>query len=146
MQNFPISRFTDILCLGIFLAACTESEQINSELKAPVMPYFKEANLIAGRSVWMGTCRNCHLMGVSNAPAVTDNDAWSQRIKKEKKMLYSSALNGIKDEAGKFRMPPRGGNPRLSDEQVKRAVAYMVSSVNNFKTRRQTVGVVHVNK
>jgi len=40
------------------------------------MPFFDEVNLIAGRSVWMGTCRNCHLMGVFNAPAVTDGAAW----------------------------------------------------------------------
>ena len=100
------------------------------------MPFFEEAVLITGRSVWMGTCRNCHLMGVSNAPAVTDNVAWSQRISKGRERLYGSALNGIKDEAGRYRMPPRGGNPRLSDEQVKRAVDFMIASVNHFAARQ----------
>ena len=39
--------------------------------------------------------------------------------------LYTSALNGVQGAAGA--MPPRGGNPGLSDTEVKAAVDYMVA-------------------
>ncbi|MEW8506047.1 MAG: c-type cytochrome [Candidatus Thiodiazotropha sp.] len=93
------------------------------------MPRFAEESLAKGRSIWMGTCRNCHLMGISGAPAVTDGDAWAPRIGKGIPALHLSAMNGIKGDDGKFRMPPRGGNNRLEDEEVRLAVDYMIASV-----------------
>ena len=97
------------------------------------MPRFAESGLDRGRGVWMGTCRNCHWLGVAGAPAVTNAAAWAPRIGKGQDALYQSALNGIKGDDGAFRMPPKGGNPRLSSEQVMRAVDYMVASVAYFR-------------
>jgi cytochrome c5 len=51
---------------------------------------------------------------------------------KGEEALYASALNGVKGAEGDVRMPPRGGNARLSDEQVKRAVDYMIASVREL--------------
>jgi cytochrome c5 len=96
------------------------------------MPRFTEQQLAKGRAVWMGTCRNCHLLGISGAPAVTDADAWSSRIAKGNRALYQSAILGIRDEDGRYRMPPRGGNPRLQDVQVRQAVDYMLASVREL--------------
>jgi cytochrome c5 len=93
------------------------------------MPRFDEVQLAKGRGIWMGTCRNCHLLGTSGAPAVDDYAAWAPRIEKGEQALYQSALNGIKGQDGKYRMPPRGGNAQLKDEQVRQAVDYMVASV-----------------
>ena len=112
--------------LILLLGACAEQQ---SAFKAGDMPRFDDVDLAMGRSVWMGTCRNCHLLGVAGAPAVTNHPAWTPRIGKGKELLYDSALGGVRGEQGEIRMPPRGGNPRLSDEQVKRAVDYMVASV-----------------
>ena len=95
----------------------------------PEMPRFATEQLAKGRGVWMGTCRNCHLLGVSGAPAVTDYVAWVPRIDKGKPALYQSALGGIKGEDGEYRMPPRGGNAQLEEEQVRQAVDYMVAAV-----------------
>ncbi len=99
------------------------------------MPRFSDQQLMMGRGVWMGTCRNCHLMGVSGAPAVTNHEAWAPRIQKGKPALYQSALNGIKGEDGEFRMPPRGGNAQLNDEQVRLAVDYMVAAVKELASK-----------
>ncbi len=93
------------------------------------MPRFNEPQLAEGRSVWMGTCRACHLMGAAGAPAVTDYEDWEPRIAKGMPALYKGPLNGIRGEDGKYKMPPRAGNDRLSDEQIKRAAEYMVASV-----------------
>jgi cytochrome c5 len=114
------------ICLSL-LAGCGEQPQDAGAI--PDMPRFTEERLAKGRSIWMGTCRNCHLMGVSGAPAVTDSIAWAPRIEKGAPTLYRSALNGIKGNDGKFRMPPRGGNDRLKEEEVRQAVDYMIASV-----------------
>jgi len=117
-------------CLS--LMACSGPDEGTG---GPEMPRFDEEALAKGRGVWMGTCRNCHLLGVSGAPAVTDYAAWAPRIEKGKAALYHSAFNGIKDPEGHFRMPPRGGNPQLKDEQVRQAVDYMVASVKALADR-----------
>jgi cytochrome c5 len=109
------------------LVGCSEKAE-NSE-QGIEMPRFSGEALSIGRSHWMGTCRNCHLLGTSGAPSVTDHAAWAPRISKGKAALYESALNGIRGPNEEIRMPPMGGNPRLSDEHVRLAVDYMVSSV-----------------
>ncbi len=109
----------NLVCLFplLLLGACAEQQ---TPFKASDMPRFDAEELAVGRSVWMGTCRNCHLLGVAGAPAVTDYQAWSPRIAKGQQLLYASALDGIREGEGEIRMPPRGGNPRLSEDQVKR--------------------------
>lgn len=124
-QIVGIAGFT--LCL---LTAC--SDRPADSAAGPEMPRFADERLAKGRAVWMGTCRNCHLLGVSGAPAVTDSAAWAPRIAKGKAALYHSALNGVKGSDGKFRMPPHGGNMQLKDEQVRQAVDYMVAAVKKL--------------
>ncbi len=119
-----------IILAAIGLAGCGQTE--DTAPKAPEMPRFADENLAKGRGIWMGTCRNCHLLGISGAPAVTDYAAWEPRIAKGKTALYHSALNGVKGTDGKYRMPPRGGNSQLIDEQVRMAVDYMVASVKRL--------------
>ncbi len=100
---------------------------------SPEMPVFEDEALMAGRGVWLGTCRACHLLGVAGAPALTDFAQWDQRLPKGKELLYQSALNGIRGDDGKYRMPPRGGNDRLTEEQVRLAVDYKIAAVEALK-------------
>ncbi|MEA1052056.1 c-type cytochrome [Lamprobacter modestohalophilus] len=94
------------------------------------MPKFADPVLAEGRSVWMGTCRACHLMGAAGAPAVTNYPNWEPRIAKGVEALFKSPIHGIKGDDGKYKMPPRGGNERLTDRQIEAAVEYMVASVD----------------
>jgi cytochrome c5 len=113
--------------LAISIGGCgPQGADSDTELE---MPRFDDPSLAEGRSVWMGTCRACHLLGVAGAPAVTDYANWQPRIAKGIKALYKGPMQGIKGEDGKYRMPPRAGNDRLSDEQIKRAADYMVAAV-----------------
>jgi cytochrome c5 len=95
---------------------------------APQVPRFDDPRLQQGRTIWMQVCRNCHLTGVAGAPAIGDGAAWAERRRKGVDMLYANALQGIVDDNGSWRMPPRGGNDALSDEQVRRAVDYMLEA------------------
>jgi cytochrome c5 len=119
----------------LLLAACGGPDE-SAKGASPEMPRFAEESLGKGRGIWMGTCRNCHLLGISGAPAVSDYAAWQPRIEKGQPALYLSALNGIKGADGAFTMPPRGGNPQLKDEQVRLAVDYMLASVRQLAGMR----------
>lgn len=120
--------------LLVLLGGCGPEGGMTTQ--APAMPVFDDEALIAGRSVWMGTCRNCHLLGIAGAPAVTHVVEWDRRLGKGKEALYHSALVGVHGDDGAYRMPPQGGNPRLSEDEVRRAVDYMVAAVANFRGSR----------
>ena len=120
-------RYLSALVICLLLTGC--GEQPNGQVVVPDMPRFADEGLSKGRGIWMGTCRNCHLLGTSGAPAVTNWTAWQPRLNKGKPALYESALHGVKGADGQYHMPPRGGNPQLKDEQVRQAVDYMAASV-----------------
>jgi cytochrome c5 len=101
------------------------------------MPRFQDDKLMAGRSVWLQTCRACHLLGVAGAPAITDFAQWERRLPKGREALYRSVLNGIKGDDGKYRMPPRGGNDSLSDQQIELALAYKIASIEALRRRAE---------
>ncbi|HEV7413370.1 MAG TPA: c-type cytochrome, partial [Casimicrobiaceae bacterium] len=87
---------------------------------------------MTGEQVFQAVCKTCHEPGIAGAPKVGDKAAWAGPIKKGYEMLMQHALNGFQ-EAGKV-MPPRGGNPDLSDVEVERALVYMANrSGANFK-------------
>jgi len=85
-----------------------------------------KGNAETGEEIWKGTCAACHTEPLSGAPLVTDKAAWAARLSKGKAALYRSALAGFSGPKGTG-MPARGGNPSLTDEEVRAAVDYMVS-------------------
>ncbi len=78
-----------------------------------------------GQQVYQAACVACHDAGIAGAPKTGDKGQWAKRIAKGVGTLYASAVNGIQGSAGV--MPPKGGNPALSDAEVKAAVDYMVA-------------------
>jgi cytochrome c5 len=75
-----------------------------------------------GKATYDAVCHVCHGAGVAGAPKLGDKAAWSARAKSGLDALHASALKG------KGAMPPKGGNPSLSDADVKAAVDYMVAA------------------
>ena len=51
--------------------------------------------------------------------------AWTDRIAAGNEIMYANAINGFVGSSGV--MPGKGGNPNLSDAEVKAAVDHMVS-------------------
>jgi cytochrome c5 len=76
--------------------------------------------VVDGPSVYDGLCKTCHATGVAGAP-ITGSEQFAQR-KAERGIdgLVHNAINGLNA------MPPRGGNPALTDEQIKAAVEFML--------------------
>ena len=80
-----------------------------------------------GQQVYQATCVACHDAGVAGSPKLGDKGQWAKRIAKGLDTLYASAVNGVQGGAGAIPMPAKGGNPALSDAEVKAAVDYMVA-------------------
>ena len=75
----------------------------------------------SGKAVYDAVCMACHGTGALNAPKLGDKAAWAKLIKEGHAKLTQEAIKGVRQ------MPPRGGNPDLSDIEVARAVAYMAN-------------------
>ncbi len=78
-----------------------------------------------GQQVYQASCVACHGAGIAGAPKLDDKGQWAKLIAKGLDTLYASAVNGVQGSAGA--MPAKGGNPALSNAEVKAAVDYMVA-------------------
>jgi len=74
-----------------------------------------------GQQVYESTCTACHAAGVAGAPKIGDNAAWAPFIKAGYEDMLNKAIHGV------GAMPPKGGNPALSDFEVARAVVYIAN-------------------
>lgn len=124
-------------------SAKTKTAQNNDEIAARIKPVgelaMAGASAVAnsviptasaagkGESTYNGLCAACHAAGVAGAPKTGDKANWGPRIAQGKETLYTHAIKGFQGKAGM--MPAKGGNPALSDADVKAAVDFMVSKV-----------------
>jgi len=76
--------------------------------------------VVDGAQVYGGLCKTCHEAGVAGAP-ITGSELMNER-------LAANGLDGLVNNAinGLNAMPPRGGNPTLTDEQIQAAVEFML--------------------
>ena len=75
----------------------------------------------SGKEIVESVCAACHTTGALNAPKIGDTAAWAPLIKQGFQHLTETAIKGIRQ------MPPRGGQPNLTDIEVARAVAYLAN-------------------
>jgi len=78
-----------------------------------------------GAQVFDQSCAACHASGIAGAPKLGDQLQWKTRLAKGAKVLYANALNGVSSSIGV--MPAKGGNPSLSETEVKAAVDYILA-------------------
>lgn len=79
-----------------------------------------------GKKVFDGLCFGCHSANsaIPDTPRLTNKEDWAPRIAKGKETLFKHAIEGF---TNKGMMPAKGGNPALTDDEVKAAVVYMVN-------------------
>lgn len=130
---FTISVFVLAQVVGGSVETATFEPTVVAERTKPVgeIEVASEESSIAkaepveksGEEIYNTACMACHNTGAAGAPKLGDNAAWAPRLAKGTETLYNSAINGLNA------MPPKGGNASLSDEEVKKAVDYMLPSV-----------------
>jgi cytochrome c5 len=80
-----------------------------------------------GVSVYEKNCMVCHGEGIAGAPRVGEAEVWKERLSKGINAMVAIVIEGVQGYSGA--MPPRGGNPDLSDEQIRAAVQYMLDQL-----------------
>lgn len=74
-----------------------------------------------GAQIYAAACAMCHTAGVAGAPKTGDKAAWAPRIATGADAMVNSVIHG------KGAMPARGGNPKLTDDEIKATVEYLVA-------------------
>jgi cytochrome c oxidase subunit 2 len=100
-------------------APAAEATQVAAAAPAAEAPA-AAAGPVDGKKTYEGLCAACHGAGIAGAPKVGDKAAWTARIAQGDATLAKHAIEGIRA------MPAKGGNPALSDAEVKAAVEHMV--------------------
>ena len=75
---------------------------------------------MTGEQIVGKVCGACHGAGVLGAPKIGDKAEWGKRKAAGVAALVASAIKG------KNSMPPRGGDPSLSDDEQKAAIQEML--------------------
>lgn len=74
-----------------------------------------------GKQVVDALCISCHGTGNAGAPKIGDQKAWAPLMAKGLTALSKTAMSGTGN------MPSHGGNLKLTDIEVERAITYMVN-------------------
>ncbi len=83
-----------------------------------------ERDNIVGAAVFRNACALCHGPGIAGAPRLDAAKDWNSRLSSGRESLYRNAIVGYRGRIGL--MPAKGGNPSLSDDEVRAAVDYML--------------------
>ena len=115
-----------VLVATLYLVACSDSSDKASTQDTEVNKALS-AELTQGKQVVENTCIKCHGQGLNGAPILGNKKMWAKRLPQGENTLVDHATNGFAYEM----MPPRGGNPDLSDSDIRHAVQYMMSLVQD---------------
>jgi cytochrome c5 len=74
-----------------------------------------------GKAVYDKVCFACHAQSVAGSPPLGDKAAWAPRLQTGTDAMVQSVIKG------KGAMPPKAGNPALSEGEIRSAVEFMVS-------------------
>ncbi len=111
-----------VAAVALILSACTSTPVAATAPAAPPAPA-KTVATEQGKTVFNQNCAMCHIPGLAESPKLGDKAAWGPRLAQGKDALLKSAL------AGKGVMPAKGGNPKLTEDELKAAIDFMVASV-----------------
>ncbi|MFS8137439.1 MAG: c-type cytochrome [Thermomonas sp.] len=78
-----------------------------------------------GSVIFGNLCTGCHTAGAGGAPMLNAAGIGARMAEQGMATLVSKAITGFKGNVGV--MPAKGGNPALTDDQVKATVEWMVS-------------------
>jgi cytochrome c5 len=81
-----------------------------------------------GKTIFGNLCQTCHTNAATGAPVISDKAAWAPRVAEGLDTLVKHAIDGFQGKAPNP-MPAKGGNPSLTDAQVKATVEWMLMQV-----------------
>jgi len=107
-------------------AKVEKTEVVKEEVKEEVTEVATStADLTNGEDVYKKACFVCHDTGAGGAAKLDDKARWDATAARGLETVDNNAIVGFTGEFGV--MLPKGGNAALTDDEVKNAVAYMLS-------------------
>ena len=84
------------------------------------------SDVTAGRTIYSQTCIACHgANGKGAIPGGADLTKGGGALSKPDEALLNSIIDGFQSPGSALAMPPNGGNPTLTQEDVKAVLAYL---------------------
>ncbi|MBD3610097.1 MAG: cytochrome c [Gammaproteobacteria bacterium] len=84
------------------------------------------AAVAAGESVYLQACMACHgADGAGLMPGVPDLTEPQGPLNKSDAELMKNIIGGFQSPGSDMAMPPKGGNPGLSNEDIEAVIRYM---------------------
>lgn len=84
------------------------------------------ADTVKGKQLYNGTCIACHgANGKGVVPGTPDLTKSSGRLEKSDEALLKSMTEGLQSEGSPMPMPPKGGNPALTRQDLVNVLAYL---------------------
>lgn len=94
-----------------------------------VLPGHAEPKVSRGKAIYEASCLVCHgADGTGAMPGVSDLTAADGPLSKSDDVLFRSLVTGINSRGSSIAMPPRGGNPKLTDDDLRVVVQYLRSA------------------
>jgi len=121
-----IKSYTYALAIVLALISSACNEQVSDNTPQPTPPIVVAQKVAAqsteygGHLVYKENCASCHDTGIAGAPQIGDRENWSKHAEHGAHHLMHAVLEG------KGTMPPRGGNPELSDEEIEAAINFIL--------------------
>lgn len=125
-----------VLALGVFLGGCLRAPQGAPPVPQPVPgaqpgPAAPVANAARGKELWANTCVSCHGVDARGLPGLGKDlvkpSAWMAKQNEAQLQEFVKKGRSVADPENttKVDMPPKGGNPALTDQDIADIVAHV---------------------
>ncbi len=121
----PVMAWRKLLLVPVIglLTACSDPvSQVAADPEVVTAAAAVQLRARSGEMVYQHVCMACHATGVNEAPKFGDRAAWAELIEEGYGILVYESIKG------EGMMPPRGGDPSVTDLEMANAVAYMVNA------------------
>lgn len=116
-----LKPITAVNC-SVSISDVRESKQLANQLTLVL----DDSSVKRGEHIYRNNCARCHDQGAEGAPKLSDTQNWSKRVRLGTRELVKSTI------IGKNKMPFWGGNIRLSRNQLKDAIHFMIHQASTI--------------
>lgn len=120
-----------VLLIGLLtLSACSDTEEVNLSPTATDEPQAQSAGALTGEEIYNGLCVACHGSDAKGMPNLgkdlTVSEFFASSSDAELVAFIAKGRPAAhEDNTTGVDMPPRGGNPSLTDEDLAAVVSYV---------------------
>ena len=77
----------------------------------------------AGETIYLTVCSSCHSQNTPDAPQISTDSDWTERLQKPREELYRNSIDGFNS------MPEKGFCEDCTDKEIIRAVDFMIKQI-----------------